>query len=82
MRGTPGRLGTVGNLPHPDRLPNSRAAGSFSNPQTGWPCQAPPRGELTAVNYNTGEIAWRIPFGRVDESEAKGVMNTVAFTLP
>jgi quinoprotein glucose dehydrogenase len=31
---------------------------------------------LSAVNYNTGEIAWRIPFGRVDELEAKGVMNT------
>jgi glucose dehydrogenase len=60
----------------PIRAPNGRTAGSFSNPETGWPCNAPPWGELSAVNYNTGEIAWRIPFGRVDELEAKGVMNT------
>jgi len=58
---------------------NARAIGSFSNPTTGWPCEAPPWGELTAVNYNTGEIAWRIPFGRVDALEAKGVMNTGNF---
>jgi len=56
-----------------------RNVGSFSNPQTGWPCNAPPWGELSAVNYNTGELAWRIPFGRVDELEAKGVMNTGSF---
>jgi glucose dehydrogenase len=58
------------------RAPNGRTQGNFSNPETGWPCNAPPWGELSAVNYNTGEIAWRIPFGRVDELEAKGVMNT------
>ena len=51
----------------------------FNNPQTGWPCVAPPWGELSAVNLNTGEIAWRIPFGRVDALEAKGVMNTGSF---
>jgi glucose dehydrogenase len=61
------------------RGPNGQIIGSFSNPQTGWPCNAPPWGELSAVNYNTGEIAWRIPFGRVDELEAKGVMNTGSF---
>jgi glucose dehydrogenase len=60
----------------PIRAPNGRTLGSFSNPETGWPCNAPPWGELSAVNYNTGEIAWRVPFGRVDELEAKGVMNT------
>jgi glucose dehydrogenase len=53
-----------------------RPIGSFSNPTTGWPCQQPPWGELAAVNYNTGDVAWRIPFGRVDALEAKGVMNT------
>jgi glucose dehydrogenase len=31
------------------------------------------------VNYNTGDIAWRVPFGRVDALEAKGVMNTGSF---
>jgi quinoprotein glucose dehydrogenase len=58
---------------------SARAIGSFSNPNTGWPCEQPPWGELAAINYNTGEIAWRIPFGRVDALEAKGVMNTGAF---
>src|SRR5581483_10765848 len=61
------------------RGPNGRAVGSFSNPQTGWPCNAPPWGELAAVNYNTGEIAWRVPFGRVDALEAKGIRNTGSF---
>jgi quinoprotein glucose dehydrogenase len=56
-----------------------RRVGAFSNPNTGWPCEAPPWGELSAVNLTTGEIAWRIPFGRVDDLEAKGVMNTGSF---
>ena len=44
--------------------------------QTGRPCQQPPWGTLTAVDLKTGEIAWRIPLGVVDELEAKGVHNT------
>src|SRR5215469_4929981 len=28
------------------RGPNGRTIGSLSNPQTGWPCNAPPWGEL------------------------------------
>ncbi len=36
--------------------PGDRAAGT-------WPCQKPPWGHLTAVNANTGEFAWRVPFG-------------------
>jgi quinoprotein glucose dehydrogenase len=56
-----------------------RRVGAFANPETGWPCEAPPWGELSAVNLATGEVAWRIPFGRVDELEAKGVMNTGSF---
>jgi quinoprotein glucose dehydrogenase len=61
------------------RAPNGRVIGSFTNPETGWPCVAPPWGELSAVNYNTGEIAWRIPFGRVDALEAQGVRDTGNF---
>lgn len=54
---------------------------AFSNPQTGWPCQAPPWGELFAININTGDIAWRIPFGRVEALEARGVMNTGSMNI-
>jgi quinoprotein glucose dehydrogenase len=32
----------------------------------GWPCWQPPWSTLVAVNVNTGEIAWQIPFGTVE----------------
>jgi quinoprotein glucose dehydrogenase len=32
-----------------------------------WPCQKPPWGRLTAVNANTGEFAWQVPFGISDD---------------
>ncbi len=44
--------------------PDSFAQFSFS--ANGWPCWAPPWGRLTAVNVNTGNIAWQIPYGTVD----------------
>lgn len=81
----PGAKDGLGQLVDPNmyqRTPitvDGRRVGAFTNPNTGWPCAAPPWGELSAVNLNTGEIAWRIPFGRVDELEAKGVMNTGSF---
>jgi glucose dehydrogenase len=31
-----------------------------------WPCQKPPWGRLTAVNANTGDIAWQVPLGITD----------------
>jgi glucose dehydrogenase len=42
------------------------------------PCQQPPWGQLWAINVNTGEVAWKVPFGIVEELEAKGVHNTGA----
>jgi quinoprotein glucose dehydrogenase len=41
-----------------------------------YPCQQPPWGELVAVNVNTGEIAWKIPFGIYPELAAKGIPPT------
>jgi quinoprotein glucose dehydrogenase len=41
-----------------------------------WPCQQPPWGELWAINTNTGDIAWKIPFGVDEELDAKGVHGT------
>src|SRR6185437_13745997 len=39
------------------------------------PCQQPPWGELTAVNANTGDIAWKVSLGSFPEVEAQGLKN-------
>jgi glucose dehydrogenase len=41
-----------------------------------WPCQQPPWGQLWAINVNTGDVAWKVPFGTVPELDAKGVHDT------
>ena len=41
-----------------------RTGGSLS--VKGWPCWQPPWGRLTAINVNTGDIAWQIPFGTME----------------
>jgi quinoprotein glucose dehydrogenase len=45
-----------------------------SDPQQ-LPCQQPPWGQLTAVNVNSGEFAWRVPLG-VTESFPPEKQNT------
>ena len=54
--------------------------GRFWDPNL-WPCQKPPWGLLTAVNVDTGEIAWRVPLGITEELEARGVHHTGALNL-
>ena len=44
---------------HPFRSPNQPIV-------NGWPCWQPPWGRLTAVNVNTGDIAWQVPFGTME----------------
>lgn len=44
----------------------------FLTPE-GYPAIKPPWGTLNALNLNTGEIAWRIPFGEISEFKAKGI---------
>jgi quinoprotein glucose dehydrogenase len=46
-----------------------------------WPCQQPPWGELVALNLDTGEYAWREPFGTIPELDAAGVHNTGSLTM-
>jgi glucose dehydrogenase len=55
--------------------------GRFWDQSKYWPCQAPPWGEMVAINVNTGEYAWRVPLGVVEELEAKGVKNTGAMNM-
>ncbi|MDB5739587.1 MAG: hypothetical protein JWP16_627, partial [Alphaproteobacteria bacterium] len=39
---------------------------NFRDRATRMPCQAPPWGMLTAVNVNTGDVAWRVNLGVTD----------------
>ncbi|MBV9624054.1 MAG: c-type cytochrome, partial [Acidobacteria bacterium] len=47
----------------------------FLDPE-GYPAVAPPWGTLNAINLNTGEYAWKIPFGEFPELAATGLKNT------
>lgn len=42
----------------------------------GYPAIKPPWGTLNAVNMNTGELVWKIPFGEFDELKEKGIPAT------
>jgi glucose dehydrogenase len=51
-------------------------SGRFWDQQKYWPCQAPPWGQMVAINVNTGDYVWRVPLGVIPELEAKGVKDT------
>jgi quinoprotein glucose dehydrogenase len=40
--------------------------GRFKDQATNMMCTQPPWGQLTAINVNTGEFAWRVPLGITD----------------
>ena len=53
-----------GNRVHPDGpYQGIQGGGRFRDPASLLPCQQPPWGQLTAVDVNTGEFAWRVPLG-------------------
>jgi quinoprotein glucose dehydrogenase len=68
-----------GNRVHPDGpYDGIPGGGRFSTRDSGHqqlPCHQPPWGQLTAVNVNTGEFAWRVPLG-VTDSLPPGRQNT------
>jgi quinoprotein glucose dehydrogenase len=45
--------------------------GRFKDDATNMYCQQPPWGQLTAVNVNTGEFAWRVPLGITESLPAE-----------
>jgi quinoprotein glucose dehydrogenase len=42
----------------------------FWNPKTRQPCNAPPWGQFSAVDVNTGQIKWQVPLGVSDDLPA------------
>lgn len=52
-----------------------RGYNRFYDPD-GYPAVAPPWGTLSAINLNTGEYVWKIPFGEYPELAVKGLTNT------
>ncbi len=44
--------------------------------QQGYPATAPPWGTLNAIDLNTGEYIWKIPFGEYPKLAAQGMKNT------
>jgi quinoprotein glucose dehydrogenase len=73
-------LGGIGHMVKDDpdsavAYKNASAYARFLDPDR-YPCQQPPWGELSAVDVNTGEIAWRVPLGSFPELEPQGLKNT------
>jgi quinoprotein glucose dehydrogenase len=71
-----------GQTPYTRTTPFGGTVGRFWNPENKIPCSAPPFGELVAVDVNRGEIAWRVPFGFVEQLRAQNVnVNTGALNM-
>jgi quinoprotein glucose dehydrogenase len=70
-----------GDIPYERKGPVRGNYDRFADEKTGWPCQQPPWGELVALNLDTGEYAWREPFGTIPELDAKGVHNTGSLNM-
>jgi quinoprotein glucose dehydrogenase len=74
-----GGRGAGGGDPFEERGPRSPyrkvtpEGGRFWQAETRYSCNAPPWGELIAVNANTGDIAWRVPLGAFEELEKRGL---------
>ena len=63
----PAQANGVGNRVDPNGpYEGFPGGGRFKDRATNMMCQQPPWGQLTAVNVNTGEFAWRVPLGVTD----------------
>ena len=63
----PAQAAGVGNRVDPNGpYQGIPGGGRFKDGASNMMCQQPPWGQLTAVNVNTGEFAWRVPLGVTD----------------
>ena len=58
-----------------------RGGGNRFVDQQHYPCNQPPWGELYAISANTGNVAWKVPFGSYKELEAKGIRDAGAVSV-
>ena len=75
---SPASPATIPNGPNAANAPvprNTHGGPRFTD-ESRYPCNAPPWGVLSAVNVNTGDIAWQVPLGSYKELEDKGIKNT------
>jgi quinoprotein glucose dehydrogenase len=74
LRGAPRTsIGVAGAGPGANpNIPYDQAGmlGRFKHPDLNMMCQQPPWGSLTAVNVNTGDVAWQTPLGVTDSLPA------------
>jgi quinoprotein glucose dehydrogenase len=63
---TGGSGGTRGRGESNNPYQNMPGGSRFKDDALNMMCQQPPWGQLTAVNVNTGEFAWRVPLGVTD----------------
>ena len=61
--------------PRPDGSYELEGYGYFRD-KDGYPAIKPPWGQLTAIDLNTGEFAWRVRLGEYPELKAKGIPQT------
>jgi len=69
------------DLPYHRTGPLGGAYDSFWDNSKFWPCQQPPWGQLVALNVDTGEYVWRVPFGTIPELDEKGVHDTGSLNM-
>jgi len=80
-----GAIGYMRRQPEGSPAPYRRASewgeyARFWDPNR-WSCSKPPWGLLHAINLTTGETAWKVPLGKVEELEARGVTGTGTLSL-
>jgi quinoprotein glucose dehydrogenase len=71
----------TGELTYAKTSPFGGGLPRFWDTESQLPCQAPPWGELFAINANSGNIVWRTTLGFVEQLAAKGITNTGSFNL-